>query len=142
MTAARFRAWQFLHPDVDAPEKPGLQISASGGIGMVEEHASIRQALMLLLSTLPGERVMRPDYGCDLFRLVFAPNDDTTAGLAIHYVRWAVTRWESRVDILRVDAERSSEAPEHLEITLEYRVRATRALDGLRIGLNLEGSAP
>ena len=43
---------------------------------------------------------MRPDYGCELHRLVFSPNDDTTAGLAIHYVRRALERWEPRVEVL------------------------------------------
>lgn len=139
MTAQRYRAWQFLHPDVDLPERAGLQIAPTGRIAMVEDHASVRQALLLLISTLPGERVMRPDYGCDLHRLVFAPNDDTTAGLAIHYVRSAIARWEARIDVVRLDAERSEEAPERLEITLEYRVRATQARDGLRIAVNLLG---
>ena len=41
---------------------------------------------------------MRPGYGCHLFRLAFAPNDDTTAGLAIHYVRQALERWEPRIE--------------------------------------------
>ena len=49
---------------------------------MVQYNDSIRQAILLLFSTRPGERVMRPDYGCDIHRLVFSPNDDTTAGLA------------------------------------------------------------
>ena len=55
---------------------------------------AVRQSILLLLSTRPGERVMRPDNGCDLYRLAFAPSDDMTAGLAIHYVRQAVERWE------------------------------------------------
>ena len=56
--------------------------SARGRLAMVEGNAAVRQAIQMLLSTAPGERVMRPGYGCDLQRLVFAPNDDTTAGLA------------------------------------------------------------
>ena len=68
MNAPRYRAWRFLHPDLDlvgiAPG--GLRLSPSGGIAMVQEEASVRQAILLLLSTSPGERVMRPDYGCEL----------------------------------------------------------------------------
>src|ERR1700736_4358537 len=126
MSDRLYRAWRFLHPDLDASaEFAGLSISATGGIEMVSEHASVRQAILLLLSTIPGERVMRPDYGCQLHRLVFSPNDETTAGLAIHYVRQALDRWEPRIDILRLDAERNTEDPEQLIISLEYRVRAT-----------------
>ena len=107
--AARYRAWRFVHPDIVAEEgaaSGGLQVTPRGRIDMVQDDASIRQSLLLLLSTSPGERVMRPDYGCYLRRLVFAPNDDTTAGLAIHYVRQAVGRWEPRVEIIGVDAGR------------------------------------
>jgi len=97
----------------------GLRLSTTGGVATVQEEAAVRQAVLLLLSTVPGERVMRPDYGCELHRLVFAPNDDTTAGLAIHYVRRALVRWEPRIDILHLDANRSPEDDYRLDISLE-----------------------
>jgi phage baseplate assembly protein W len=138
MTTPRYRAWQFLYPDLDAPEAfAGPRISARGGIAMVADSASIRQAILLLMSTKPGERVMRPDYGCDLYQLVFSPNDDTTAGLAIKYVRDALNRWEPRIDIVRLDAGRNPERPELLDIFLEYRVRATQQIEQLTSSLNL-----
>ena len=59
-------------------------------LATVEGDDAVRQAILLLLTTRPGERVMRRTYGSLLHRLVFAPNDDTTAGLAIHYVRQAL----------------------------------------------------
>ena len=83
MTVPLYRAWRFLHPDFDlGGGAPGLQVSRTGGIEMVAEHASVRQAILLLLTTSPGELLLRPDYGCDLLRLVFSPNDETTHGLA------------------------------------------------------------
>ena len=96
----------------------------------------------MLLSTRPGERLMRPDYGCPIHRLMFAPNDATTAGLAIHYVRQALLRVEPRIDILRIDA---GPAPDRdasgaaLLITLDYRVRDTRRADRLALTLELNG---
>ncbi len=98
---------------------------ATGALAMVDGDEAIRQALILLLSTTPGERLMRPEYGSHLHRLVFAPNDDTTAGLAIHYVRQALPRWEPRVDVLHLDAGPDPERPEWLVIDLRYRVRAS-----------------
>ncbi len=140
MKPARDRAWRFLYPDVDAAEEfAGLHLTARGAIDMVQENDSVRQAILLLLSTVPGERVMRPDYGCLLHRLVFAPNDDTTAGLAIHYVRQALDRWEPRIEILRLDAGRDPEAAERLNIFLQYRVRTTRRVATLALGFNLAG---
>ena len=90
-------------------------------------------------STSPGERVMRPDYGCDIYRLIFSPNDDTTAGLAIYYVRRALERWEPRIQVIRIDAERSPEAAERLDVIIEYRVVATQQLQALPFSINLAG---
>ena len=145
MPTARYRAWRFVHPhlmlrEADVPaESAGLQLTPRGGIEMVEEDESVRQAIMILLSTTPGERVMRPEYGCHLRRLAFSPNDDTTAGLAIHYVRRALERWEPRIEILEVDAGRDPARTERLEITLQYRVRASRRVGMLRIPVQLDG---
>ena len=132
------RAWRFVHPDLDVSEAwTGLALSPRGSVAMVEGNEAVRQSLLLLLSTLPGERVMRPTYGCELYRLVFWPNDDTTAGLAIHYVRRAVTLWEPRVRILRVDATANPEVPERLEVTLDYVVVLTQQQDRLTVEVDL-----
>ena len=82
---------------------------------------------------------MRPQYGCQIHRLVFSPNDDTTAGLAIHYVKRALNRWEPRIDVLNIDAGRNEETPELLTIVLEYQVRATQRTENLAFSLDLTG---
>ncbi len=86
------------------PRPGGPLLTPAGGVAMIADDAAVRQSIILLLTTIPGERVMRPDYGCPLHRLMFAPNDATTAGLAIHYIRQALERWERRIDVLRLDA--------------------------------------
>jgi uncharacterized protein len=142
MGTPRYRTFRFVLPRSDASETPGFHLTTAGGLSMVDEDASVRQAILLLLSTRPGERVMRPSYGCDLDRLVFSPNDGTTAGLAIHYVRRALETWEPRIDLLRVDAARSPEDASRLEIVVDYRVRATQRRDRVTAGLPLDGGAP
>jgi len=138
MTAQLYRAWHFLHPDFDSEqEASGIQISSTGGIAMVAEHAAVRQAILLLLTTAPGERVMRPNYGCDLQQLVFSPNDAATHGLAIYFVRQALQRWEPRIDILRLDANASQGDPGRMDIVLEYRVRKTARSETLVITVPL-----
>lgn len=130
MTAARYRAAAFVHPDFDLMlGSPGLRVTPAGRLATVSEAASVRQALLLLLSTRPGERVNRPDYGCHLFRLAFAPADDTTAGLAIHYVSRAIARWERRITVVSLDASRAPEDPSLLEVRLRYRVRSNQQED-------------
>ena len=136
----RSRSWRFRVPRLDAPpgEPVGLVVDPAGAIDTVEDDEAVRQSLLMLISTRPGERVMRPEYGCDLHRLVFAPNDDTTAGLAIHFVRQAVERWEPRVEILRVDANRDPDDPTRLAIVLDYRVRATLQADSIEVEVDLQ----
>jgi Bacteriophage baseplate protein W len=140
----RTRSWRFLVPRLDAPGEPvGLVVDPSGAIDTVADDEAVRQSLLMLISTRPGERVMRPEYGCDLHRLVFSPNDDTTAGLAIHFVRQAVERWEPRVEILRVDANRDPDEATRLAIVLDYRVRATLQAGSIEVGVDLQqGVAP
>jgi phage baseplate assembly protein W len=139
MSAPRYRTWRFTHPDFEMLEHSGLSLAPTGKAEMVEEHAAIRQAVLLLLTTTPGERVMRPDYGCELHRLLFSNNDDTTAGLAIHYVRRALERWEPRIVVLHLDATRSPEDAHRLDITLEYRVRVTGRTERLAYPFSLAG---
>jgi uncharacterized protein len=115
----------------------GLSVSPTGWLEMVDGPAAIRQSLFLLLSTEPGERVMRPTYGCSLDHLVFGPNDETTAGLVMHYVRRAIETWESRVQLLKVNAGAHPDCPERLEIVVEYRVKTTGAADRLTYILSL-----
>ncbi len=139
MPSPSYRAWRFVHPDFDmaGPGSTGLQFLPSCGTAMVEGAGAVRQSILLLLSTRPGERVMRPDYGCDLHRLVFEPNDATTAGLAIHYVRTALARWEPRVDILRLDADAAMDEPSRLDIVLDYRVRIALVTDRIVFPVHL-----
>jgi phage baseplate assembly protein W len=141
-------AWRFSYPYIKAAdnievldEPGGLSASPTGGIDMVNEDAAVRQSILLLLSTIPGERVMRPDYGCELHRLIFSPNDNTTSGLAIHYVRQALDRWEPRAQIIHLDAGPDPKYPERLEIMLEYRLRRTQTTHELSLSIDLAGDA-
>lgn len=92
---------------------------------MAEYEESIRQAIRIILSTALGERVMRPDFGCAIQELVFAPNSATTRGMAEHHVREALLRWEPRIEVLDVKAVASGEQDEELLIGIDYRVGMT-----------------
>lgn len=135
------RAWRFNRSGSGGPH-PGITTAYTGRIALTDENEAVRQSILLLLSTVPGERVMRSRYGCDLFRLLFAPNDDTTSGLAIHYVRQAIRQWEKRVELVRVDAERSPADPSRLDIHVEYRIRRTGQRDLLIYTVSLNGERP
>ncbi|WP_406102678.1 GPW/gp25 family protein [Streptomyces sp. NBC_01003] len=109
----------------------GLNESAGG--------RKIQESIRIILETQYGERVMRPDFGCNLKRLLFAPNNESTASLARYYVEEGLTRWESRIDLLDVTVT-NDDAGAALLIDISYRVRATGAADRLVHPFPLERS--
>ena len=85
----------------------------------------IEESIRIILSPAKGERVMRPDFGCGIRDLVFAPRDATTVGLAKIEVRDALMRFEPRIELLDVDVSRADDADRRILVSIDYRVRAT-----------------
>ena len=77
-----------------------LQVDPRGGIALATGTHDIEQAIRIILMTAPGERVMRPEFGCRIHELVFAPHDASTESLAAYYVQVALERWEPRVEFV------------------------------------------
>ena len=63
-----------------------VDINRNGTVAMSADEDLIRESIIIILGTAPGERVMRPNFGCEIHDLLFAPNNITTAGLASHFV--------------------------------------------------------
>lgn len=108
-----------------------LQVAPDGRIATSRQERKIEESILLILSTAPGERVMLPEFGCGIHDLVFAPDEPRTVALVTHYAREALARFEPRIDLLDVQADRSDEAPALLLIRIHYRVRATNAVGNL-----------
>jgi uncharacterized protein len=106
MTDFLGRGWRF----------PVARDGAAGRFSVAEYEASVDDAIHIILSTALGERVMRPTFGCGIQDLVFAPNSAATRGMAEHYVREALMRWEPRIDVLDVKAVTSGGQDEELLI--------------------------
>jgi phage baseplate assembly protein W len=104
---------------------PVCVCDADGRIATAKYEASIRDAVWLILSTAPGERVMRPDFGCGIHDLVFATTSATAIGEVVREVRDALVRWEPRIEVLEVDAAPDPVEPARLLIQIDYRVRTT-----------------
>jgi phage baseplate assembly protein W len=92
-------------------------------IGMVEEHMAIRQSIYVIINTVPGERVMRPDFGCEIHSLIFWPANHQTAAIAERYVREALTRWEPRIDLHEVEATPGASDRGELFIKVSYSLK-------------------
>jgi phage baseplate assembly protein W len=122
----------------DAYTVPGFGATPAGALDTVSDDDALRQSLLLLLSTHPGERVMRPTYGCPLERFVFAPNDETTAGLVIHEVRSSIERCEPRVEVVGIDVRPNPDDISRLEIEVSYRARASAVSGSVSVPLTLQ----
>ena len=101
------------------------QVDGRGGMAMSEGAADIEQAIRVILGTAPGERPMRPDFGCRIHELVFSPISTSTAGLAAHYVEQALGWWEPRINVTDVDVVPDAEGRGQLLINVRYEIKAT-----------------
>lgn len=102
-----------------------MQLDDRGEIALSRYEEDVREAIWIILSTAPGERLMRPDFGCGIHDFVFAPNNTRTAGLVRFQVEEALTRWEPRIELQEVKAQPDPSDPAVLLISIDYRVRAT-----------------
>lgn len=101
-----------------------LRTNPRGGIQEAKEVQKVEQSIFCILGTQHGERLMRPTFGCNLRRLVFAPNNSATANLARHYVVEGLTKWEPRILLDEVVVENDG-ANGRLLIHVTYRIKAT-----------------
>jgi phage baseplate assembly protein W len=85
----------------------------------------VEEAILIILKTAPGERVMRPDFGCGIHEYVFAPNNAQTAGMVKFQVTQALTKWEPRIRDLTVAVAADPYRAEVLLIDIGYRIRST-----------------
>ena len=100
------------------------KITAGGGVRLVTGGEELDAAIRMILTTSPGERVMRPDFGCGMWRQVFSPVNATTLGLIEQSVREAIVRWEPRVELISVTTTAAGDGA-RIDIDIAYRVRAT-----------------
>ena len=90
---------------------------------MAEDDADIRQAMRIILGTAPGERVMRPDFGCRIHELIFWPANFETAEIAKRYVTEALQRWEPRISLQDVTVTPSNGLYGSLTIDIAYEIK-------------------
>src|SRR4051812_18154561 len=102
-----------------------MRTDATGAIALVSRDQEIEEAMRVVLATAPGERPMRPEFGCGIHDYVFAPADATTAGRIAYEVRISLERWEPRVDVVAVDVTADPEDRSTLYVQITYAIRGT-----------------
>lgn len=127
------RGWHF----------PPVFTAKGRDVWQVAEEEDIQQSLQILLSTVPGERVMLEDFGCDLDRFMFEEMDRSLTNSLSGLIKDALLQYEPRITVEQVDAEPDHEVDGLLQIHVTYRVMATNSRYNLVYPFYLtEGSPP
>jgi phage baseplate assembly protein W len=119
-----------------------VALEPSGKIGLIAYEEDIRQSVHIILGTAQGERVMRPDFGAGLEKLVFEPMNTTTKSLVRHQVEQALIRWEPRIEVQEVLVEPDTTTSGKLLIEIRYRVRDTNTFYNLVYPFYLQEGQP
>ncbi len=112
---------------------------AQGAIGWPDLEQSVRDSIRILLSTRPGEQLMRPDFGAGLDRMLHEPNVLATRRQIRDLVQDAITRWERRVLLDRVDVWEVADEPNHVRVEIAYRLARSGTPAAMNVTLQLEG---
>jgi phage baseplate assembly protein W len=103
----------------------GVGIDSQGNIALVSGDADIAKSIFIILSTAPGERVMRTEFGCGIHDLVFGSPGPQLFGMVSYYVTRALGRWEPRIEVIEVTCGVDPVSQEKLLVYITYRVRQT-----------------
>ncbi len=116
---------------VSAGWKVPVGTDQNGDIALSYGTASIEESISVILGTAKGERVMRPEFGCEIHDHVFDTINQATISLVESAVEEALLEWEPRIDIEQVDARPNPEQPSQLQIDIQYVERETNTSGSL-----------
>jgi phage baseplate assembly protein W len=102
-----------------------VKLGDSGKIALSKYEEDIREAILIILGTAKGERIMHPDFGCGIHDMVFQTMNTATLGLVEMTVREALTQEEPRIEIQSVNVTVADEPVGKVLISINYRVRST-----------------
>jgi uncharacterized protein len=111
---------------------------ADGRLDWPDLEAGVRQAIRVILSTRPGEQLMRPEFGAGLDRLLHAPNNLSTRRQIRDWTMSALSRWERRILLDRVDVLEVPGRPSELRVEIAYRLARSGAADAVAVTVRLE----
>jgi uncharacterized protein len=120
----------------------GMGLDRGGRIAEAQGEQIVHQSIWLILSTAIGERVSRPQFGCAIHDLVFAPINAATLGQLDQAVREALETWEPRIELLGVRAEPAAGTDGAVTITVRYVISSTNSRFNLVYPFYLSPSEP
>ena len=129
------------------PSVPAIPISwpllplpdAQGQLHYPSLEDSVRQCIQVILSTRPGEQLMRPEFGAGLDTFLHEPNTLVTRRRIRDRVQASLQQWEPRIQLQQVDVDEVSNQPSQIRVEIWYRIRRTGSLEQLGLTMQLEG---
>ncbi len=115
------RSKEFLGQGLAFP----LQVNARGEVALASGERDVEQSIRVILGTRPGERVMRPEFGCRAQELLFEPRTVATESLMKRYVTESLRRWEPRINVQGVTVFTSAEMDGALFVEINYLIKPT-----------------
>ncbi|MBN2545150.1 MAG: GPW/gp25 family protein [Spirochaetes bacterium] len=97
-----------------------VTIDNYGSIKFSSGERSIAQSIYIILNTVCGERLMRPDFGCKAGELVFYPLNSSTCNLLCHYIEEALMKWEPRIIIEKIEAHQNPDHDNRIDVNISY----------------------
>ncbi len=110
-----------------------------GRIGWPDLARSVRDAVRIILSTRPGEQLMRPEFGAGLDQLLQQPNTVATRRQIRDLVQASLVRWEPRMLLDAVDVWEVADQPAFVRVEVAYRLARTGAPAAVNVTVQLEG---
>lgn len=121
MSQNDLRSREFIGRGLNFP----LRVDAQGRLALTNGQNEIEQSIQIILETAPGERVMRPEFGCRVWELLFAPRDAALEATLIEYVEEALHRWEPRIEIQDIIVLDQGHAEGAIFAEIQYMIKST-----------------
>lgn len=116
---------------------PLFASTQEGRLGWSTGNASVREVMLNILLTRPGERLMRPEFGAGLRDFIHHPNNQTTRALIADVTRKSISRWEPRVTVEEVHVEADTQSMSVVNLSIRYRLRQDGSAGNLDLSLDL-----
>ncbi len=102
-----------------------VDVDKRGRLAMARNETDVEQSIRMILLTPKGQRIMRPEFGCQIHELTFSTFNSTTMGLAVHYTEEALKMWEPRIRVLSVRIRPDPSMDSRALINIDYELRQT-----------------
>lgn len=96
---------------------------SQAGVATSEYEQNIKECITVILGTKPGERQMLPDFGCRIHEVMYSPNNAATSATVARHVKNALSRWEPRIEVTKVDAW--TEGAGTVRVAVQYKIKST-----------------